>query len=38
METKFPLAMKNESHKTTVTAGGVDFGGNMVPILRAQIW
>ena len=33
LETKFPLAAKkNESHKTIVTAGGVDFGGNMIPV------
>ena len=33
METKFPLAAKKmKVIKTTVTAGGVDFGGNMVPI------
>jgi len=33
LETKFPLvAKKNKDHKTIVKAGGVEFGGKLIPV------
>ena len=39
MLTKFPLvAKKNDTHKSKFEIAGIEFGGDLIPILLDLIW